>query len=159
MTRKRRRRGPAARTQPVLLDTNILVRLCKEDDPQRPAAEEALRTLAGRGDRVCVVPQCAYEFHVVVTRPVLDNGLGLDPAAAVAAMDELLTRFHLLRDERGVFTRWRDLVLARPTRGRTSHDARLVAAMLRHRVPALLTFNAKHFRRFDGITVLDPATV
>lgn len=42
-------------------------------------------------------------------------------------------------------------------KGNTSHDARVVAAMLRHGLSRILTFNAEHFRRFDEIQVLTPA--
>jgi predicted nucleic acid-binding protein len=44
-------------------------------------------------------------------------------------------------------------------KGKTAHDARLVAAMRRHGVNRLLTFNASHFARFAGITVLTPEGV
>jgi hypothetical protein len=39
------------------------------------------------------------------------------------------------------------------------YDARLVAAMHVHKVNQILTFNARHFVRYPGITVLDPQTV
>ncbi len=39
-------------------------------------------------------------------------------------------------------------------KGKTAHDARPVAAMRRHGLSRLLTFNASHFARFDGIAVL-----
>lgn len=36
------------------------------------------------------------------------------------------------------------------------HDARLVAAMLVHGVGHVLTLNEADFRRYDGITVVEP---
>jgi len=43
--------------------------------------------------------------------------------------------------------------------GKNVHDARLVAAMLEHNITHLLTLNVKDFKRFDEITVVDPAEV
>jgi hypothetical protein len=43
-------------------------------------------------------------------------------------------------------------------RGVQVREARLVAAMHVHGVTHLLTLNDQDFTRFDGITVVDPAT-
>lgn len=43
--------------------------------------------------------------------------------------------------------------------GKQNHDARLVASMVAHSVPAILTFNAADFRRYTEIEVLTPAEV
>jgi hypothetical protein len=43
--------------------------------------------------------------------------------------------------------------------GKNAHDARLVAAMLVHGIPQILTFNNQHFQRFPGIVVLSPQDV
>lgn len=44
-------------------------------------------------------------------------------------------------------------------RGRAAHDARLVAAMERHAISHIPTFNTGDFTRYPGITVLDPMTL
>jgi predicted nucleic acid-binding protein len=67
--------------------------------------------------------------------------------------------FTLLGDEEGILQEWERLVIAHQVRGKTSHDARLVAAMHRHGLTHLLTFNASHFNRFPGITVVTPEEV
>ncbi len=71
-------------------------------------------------------------------------------------IQELLLHFTLLRDERGVYSRWYDLVVSRHVQGKQAHDARLVAAMERHNVKHLLTFNRADFARFSSIVVLSP---
>ncbi len=43
--------------------------------------------------------------------------------------------------------------------GKNTHDPRLVAAMIVHRIDSLLTFNVQDFVRFSEITVVDPRTV
>ena len=106
-----------------------------------------------------IVPQILYEYWVVATRPQEVNGLGLDVASAERAVAEWMTVFKLLLDERGVFGHWRDLVSAHEVKGKNAHDARLVAAMPRHRVTTLVTFNTPDFARFTGINVFSPADV
>lgn len=39
------------------------------------------------------------------------------------------------------------------------HDTRIVAAMNVHKVFKLLTFNLDDFKRFSGITVVDPVSI
>jgi predicted nucleic acid-binding protein len=39
------------------------------------------------------------------------------------------------------------------------HDARIVAAMLSHRVTHLLTFNTADFKRYTEITTINPREV
>jgi len=48
---------------------------------------------------------------------------------------------------------------AQPTHNQTTHDARIVAAMVVHGITQLLTFNAADFNRFSDIVVLTPAGV
>ena len=100
-----------------------------------------------------------YEYWVVATRPVNVNGLGMDTGDVEQALENWATLFKLLRDERGVFGYWRDLVSAHQVKGKNAHDARLVAAMQRHRVTTLVTFNTPDFARFTGINVFSPADI
>ena len=65
----------------------------------------------------------------------------------------------LIRDTPAVYDEWRRLVAVRSTSGKTSHDARLVAAMNVHGVTHVLTFNVDDFKRYSTITVLAPGTV
>lgn len=143
----------------VLLDTNILVRIAHNNSKHRREAFDAVRTLHTRGYVLRTVPQNFYEFWVVATRPTDDNGLGLSAEAVALRLDTFQRYVPLLRDERDIFERWQQLVENYQVIGKSAHDARLVAAMLRHGIDHLLTFNAKHFVRFSEITVLTPAEV
>ena len=49
--------------------------------------------------------------------------------------------------------------LACEVKGKNAHDTRLVAAMQRHRVTTLVTFNTPDFARFTGINVFSPADI
>lgn len=119
-------------------------------------AVAAVERLRAAGDQPVIVPQVLYEYWVVATRPANLNGLGLSPEAARRAVDEFMLTLLLLRDERGIFDHWISLVTDSSVAGKVAHDARLVAAMLRHGITHLLTFNAVDFSRFHGIAVLQP---
>jgi len=56
------------------LDTNILLRYATPTDPLRPAAVLALATMRVSGHVFRLVPHNLYEFWVVATRPVAQNG-------------------------------------------------------------------------------------
>src|SRR3954451_11338161 len=71
----------------ILLDTNLLTRMTRSQDPQGGVARAAIQTLLGRGERLIVVPQNLYEFWAVATRPpgpppAGSNGLGMSPTQA-----------------------------------------------------------------------------
>lgn len=107
----------------------------------------------------CLVPQVVYEYWVVATRPTADNGFGMASTDVNQAIDHWCDLFVLLRDERGIFSIWRDLVVSNNVSGKNDHDARLVAAMKRHDIRHLLTFNIADFQRYSEIERLDPREV
>lgn len=105
------------------------------------------------------MPQVLYEYWVVATRPAAQNGLGLTVTDARVAVEEFTLTFPLLRDERGIFSFWLDLVTAHSVAGKLAHDARLVAAMNRHGLTHLMTFNSTDFTRFQPVVALTPGTL
>ena len=143
----------------ILLDTNVLLRLSDAAHLANPVAESAIRRLNDAGHEPVLVPQVIYEFWVVATRPRNVNGLGLSVPEADARAAEWTGLFRLLRDERGVYAAWRALVVAHDVKGKNAHDARLAAAMTRHGLTHLLTFNGADFKRFPAVIALDPAAV
>ena len=143
----------------VLADTNVLARLLNPADPTQPIVLAALAQLDQAGHEVCLVHQVLYELWVVCTRPEPENGMGFPPAEAHAAIQRATEFFRPLRDERGVFDRWSSLVVETSVCGKAAHDARLAAAMQRHGVSHLLTFNVRHFSRFAELTVWAPGEV
>lgn len=142
----------------VLVDTNVLLRAATPAHSQHPLATKMLRASRQAGHDLCVVPQVHYEFWAVATRPLLQNGLGMTANTAAAHLRAVgPPLYRLLRDELAIYDEWRKLVAAHQVHGRQAHDARLVAAMLRHGVSHLMTFNSADFKRYPGIEVLDPA--
>jgi len=143
----------------ILLDTNVVLRLGDKGHAMHGEALAAIDWLDANGHECVIVPQVLYEYWVVATRPIETNGLGMTCAQADAAVSEWLAVFRLLLDERGVFAHWRELVATKDVKGKNAHDARLVAAMTRHGLTELLTFNKADFIRFTTINALTPTEV
>ena len=142
----------------VQLDTNILTRLAQPSHPFHAVALAALRNLQSAAHVPCIIPQNLFEFWVVATRRVEDNGLGLSVAETKAELDKLKDAFALFLDSPLLLDEWEKLVVAHDCKGKGAHDARIVAAMNIHGTKQLLTFNAKDFVRYAGVTVLDAAS-
>ena len=120
----------------------------------RPTVTAAIEGMRQKGDDMFLVPQVVYEFWVVATRPAKDNGLGLTTQATFKAVNVSLEIFTLAPDTAGVCTKWLDIVSREKISGKPAHDARLVAAMEVHKMEAILTRNAKDFRRHRGIKII-----
>lgn len=143
----------------ILLDTNILIRYGDRGQPEHADAVSAVHALEAGGHEAVIVPQVLYEYWAVATRPADKNGLGMTTALVSQTVFEWAEVFSLLRDERGIYGRWHELATLHDVKGKNAHDTRLVAAMQRHSVTHLLTFNGSDFARFTGMTVLSPADI
>ena len=122
-------------------------------------AVRAVSTLLSRGDRVCIIPQNLIEFWAVCTRPVANNGLGLTPAQTEAEVSKVESLLTLLPDSPAIYPEWRRLVVAHAVSGKQVHDTRIIAAMAVHKIANLLTFNVDDFKRFSGITLINPLSI
>jgi predicted nucleic acid-binding protein len=151
----------------ILVDTNLLCRLC---NPMKPspsetiAARRSLQRLRHQGHQLAIVPQNLYEFWAVATRakgtpPAGANGLGMSVERADLWLNYFLRTFHLLVDTEQSLVNWRMLVRTHRVTSFKSHDVRLVAAMQVHKVTHLLTFNSQDFNRFPNLGLLDPHTL
>jgi predicted nucleic acid-binding protein len=143
----------------LIVVTNILLRLDHIGHPHRPTAQAAIERLIDEQQTLRTVPQVLYEYWVVATRPVDANGLGFSVPDAQRMLTDHKELFPPLRDERGILERWEDLVNAHLVHGKSAHDARLVAAMLRHGLTQLVTFNDSDFARFTEITAVTPNSI
>jgi predicted nucleic acid-binding protein len=144
---------------PYLADTNILLRWVTPADPQHSLAVDSVKALQRRGDVVHITPQNLIEFWAVATRPASANGLGMSPAEAGHEVESLERLFPLVPDSPAVYTEWKRLVAAAGVSGVKVHDARLVAVMIVNGLTHVLTFNTDDFKRFPGVTAVDPRNV
>ena len=143
----------------ILVDTNLLTRTAESGHPHYLPAKQAIDVLVLQGHDPLIVPQVLYEFWSVATRPLSANGLGKSPKEAFDEIVKIRAFFRLMGETPDVLDEWEKLVSTLGIIGRNAHDAHLVGAMVAHGIPAILTFNAHDFRRFPGITILDPNAI
>ena len=143
----------------ILVDTNIVLRAAQPSHSLHALAVASVTNLRLANETLCLVPQVLYEYWVVATRSIEQNGLGMTAAEAETDVTTLVQSMRLFRDERAIFEPWQQLVIKYQVLGKNAHDARLVAAMQRHGLTQILTFNTGDFKRFHDIKVLDPRIV
>jgi predicted nucleic acid-binding protein len=143
----------------TLLDTNLLTRSSQPRHPMHQLAADAVATIRQTSMPLCLVPQNLYEYWVVATRPLAQNGLGLTPREAEKEVTRFKSLFAVLEDTPAIFPAWEQLVVQHQVRGKNAHDAGLVAAMTVHGVGGLLTFNKPDFARYEHIAVVSPQDV
>ena len=141
----------------ILVDTSVWGRTLRPSAPQHLVAVDAVTSLRIAGHQLASVSQVFYELWSVSTRPIANNGLGFSAEQTLEDQRRILESTELYDDDRGAFDVWKDLVAAYKVAGKQAHDARLVAAMVRHGVSHLLAFNGQDFGRFREIAVLAPA--
>lgn len=141
------------------VDTNVLLRSIDVGHPAQPIAQNAMIRLGKDGESLSIFSQNLVEFWAVATRPIANNGLGLSIAQTGEELTELKRLFTLLPDTADILPEWERLAHQNQVTGKQAHDARLVAAMLVHRVTHLLTFNIADFKRYSEITVISPSAV
>lgn len=140
-----------------LLDSNILLRISKSNDPHHAAINEALHVLVKQGSRLCYTSQALGEFWNASTRPTDKNGFGLSVAETDRLARVIERDFQFLPDSKEVHDRWRALLVMHSVQGVQVHDARLAASMYVHGIGQLLTMNARDFQRFDGLRIVHPS--
>ena len=111
------------------------------------------------GEHFAIAPQSLYEMYVVCSRPASANGFGMSPQRAHAEIARVRTLFPLLPETTRVYPRWEGLIAKYVVLGKQAHDTRLVAIMIEHRVPRLLTFNDADFEKYAEIVALNPFDV
>ena len=141
----------------VLVDTNILLRSAQPAHPLSFRATAAVSALLRRNETVFFCPQNIAEFWNVATRPVGVNGLGFSHGEAMSEVQSIERMLVLLPDNPGNYGEWKRLVTEYRVRGTRVYDTRLVAVANTYGVGSILTFNGDDFRRYDGISVLEPS--
>jgi predicted nucleic acid-binding protein len=134
-----------------LVDTNVLLRTARRNDPQHKLVNAAVAKLASENTILYYTHQNIAEVWNAMTRPISRNGFGL---AIEKAEREIR-----LPDSEATYREWRDLIVRYGVSGVQVHDARLVATMRVHGIRHILTLNADDFRRYEGIVVLHPENI
>jgi predicted nucleic acid-binding protein len=139
-----------------LVDTNVLLRLSRQDDPQHQLIATTIEALGRQGADLCFSIQNIAEFWNVSTRPTDRNGYGLTIVEVNQRVEFIERTMTLLPDNEQVYSIWRHLVVANNVRGVQVHDARLAAVMQAHGVTRILTLNELDFLRYTGIQAVHP---
>ena len=143
-----------------LVDTNILPRNSRRDDPDYGIVAGALELLLREESALYYTHQNIAEFWNVWTRPTHRNGFSLTGESAAREITKFERMMELAADSADVYRKWRQLVRDYQVQGVQVHDARLVAAMLVHGIPNLLTLNVADFARYAGaITAVHPSSL
>ena len=103
--------------------------------------------------------QVLIELWVVATRPVEVNGLGWSTKQTHSVIEQLLERFPLIEDTLHIFPTWLSLVTENEVKGKRTHDVRIVAVMLTHKISHVLTLNPNDFKNFSEITTVRPQEI
>jgi len=141
------------------VDTNVLLRSIDEGHSAQVIAQNGLLALRKQRETLSIFPQNLVEFWAVATRPKANNGLGWSIERAEQELRSLKNLFVVLADTDAILPEWEKLVVHCRVSGKQAHDARLVAAMNVHNLTQLLTFNTNDFKRFPGITAINPQSI
>ncbi len=118
-----------------------------------------LRIFAGAVMTCASFRRCSTNSGWFALAPEGENGLGMLVDEAAREIAQLRRLFVLYRAERAIFPEWERLVIDHAVKRRAAHDARLVAAMLRHNLSHILTFNIADFARFANIQLIEPGSI
>jgi predicted nucleic acid-binding protein len=143
----------------VLVDTNVLLRSAQPNHPLCSQATHAVAKLMRDKQAVFVCAQNIAEFWNVATRPAELNGLGLSHEEVMREVSSIESLFTLLPDVPAIYATWKEIVQNHHVQGVKVYDARLVAVMTVYGVESMLTFNVADFKRYSGVTALQPSSM
>jgi len=140
----------------ILLDANILIHSNQPASPHYPAITERLTAFAENNEELAVCPQVLYEYYVVATRPLAQNGYGISADDAIEQINIFKSGYTFIDDPENLISEWQAIINKYKTIGKTAHDARLVALMQAQAIEQIYTMNPADFNRYaDIITVLN----
>lgn len=143
----------------IVIDTNVLLRAADPAHALHRVAIDAQAKLRNSGSDPCILDQNLVESRAVATRPLSVNGLGMTQSEANAEIEKLRSLYRLHSDVPAIIVEWQRLVSQYGSQGKQNHDARIVAAMIVHSIPRVLTFNDSDFKRYSEIKVISPTGV
>jgi len=142
-----------------LPDTSIIIRLYDSNNPICGIIRNCLDKLERNGEQLFIVPQILIEFWTVATRPTDVNGLGMTINEAERELENLQKLFKVLPENERIFDEWKTLVIKHKVSGKPTHDARIAAAMIAHKIENILTLNPSDFKRFTEIKAVKPQDI
>ena len=140
---------------PVLVDTNVLIYHQIALSPFHAAARSQLHDLAAAGNPLWLSRQILREYLAAMSRPgTLTPSLPM--TTLIADVQTFESRFLIAEDGSAVTVHLLSLLASISCSGKQVHDANIVATMLSHGIPRLLTHNVADFSRFAGVITVVP---
>jgi predicted nucleic acid-binding protein len=133
----------------LFIDSNVFLVAANKAARQHRIAQDALTAVFRTGE-ASINGQVIREIMVVLTRPKLVNGLGWTPTEAAQSIDAIVQNLRCLDETQSDRATLQMLIKRYAVAGKQVHDANIVATMLAHGVPRLLTFNAVDFERYGN---------
>jgi len=137
------------------LDTNIIVYASDISSPWHQSSREKIQKLLSDGFRLFISPQILREYVSVASRSTgTERPIPWD--LILENYEDFQTWFVLLDEGRSSVNQLRQLLSKIPAAGKQVHDANIVATMLAHNVPNLLTHNTADFSRYSKLINVIP---
>jgi predicted nucleic acid-binding protein len=140
---------------PVFIDTNVLVFAHSALAPLHTEALSTLQNFFGAGAELWVSRQIFREYLAGMTRPGAFTGAA-PLASLLTDIQSFEAQFHVAEDGPAVTAQLLTLLSQVSCGGKQVHDANIVATMLAHGVPNLLTNNPGDFARFAPYITVVP---
>jgi predicted nucleic acid-binding protein len=142
-----------------LMDTNIILRFADTHSSEYEIINNAIFQILLQDGKCFITPQVLIEFWVVATRPVAVNGLGWTPEVTEQAVQMLINQFEWLEEIPDIFHIWLNLATTHKISGKRTHDLRIQAVVLAHKISHILTLNPKDFVELEGLTIIHPNSI
>ncbi|MGH9281108.1 MAG: TA system VapC family ribonuclease toxin [Acidimicrobiales bacterium] len=138
------------------LDVNILVYAADEASSRHLRARALLEHVAASPSITYLFWPVLLGYMQIITHPAIVEA-PISPEAAVADIDDLIRRPQIFVAGEGdrFWEAFKGVAQDVPPRGTLVPDAHLVALMREHGVAEVWS-NDRDFRKFDGITLLNP---
>jgi predicted nucleic acid-binding protein len=129
----------------LLVDTNVLLEATDEGRPLHAQAMALFRHAAEDGLDLFIGTQVVREYLVVATRPIENNGLGMNTASAIDNIQAFEKRASLVAESLRageVFVEWAGRF---QVQGKKLHDLQILATASVAGMNALITANERDF--------------
>lgn len=138
----------------IFVDTNVVVHARNADSPNHAAAVKRLSALETAGAELWISRQVLREFAVIVSKQMMTRN-AYDAGVLAGELGKLEREYVVADEDADVTRHWKQLIQTYEVKGKTIHDANIVATMLAFGVTQLLTQNVADFRRYEPqITIL-----
>ncbi|WP_456425914.1 type II toxin-antitoxin system VapC family toxin [Rhodocaloribacter sp.] len=122
-----------------VIDTNVLIYSTVEDNPWYDEARQWLAAIQSDGTSLCITTQIYREYLVVLTRGDVFKQT-FSPQEALEILDVLAASVMVLGESIRSFDIFRDLVQRYEVKGKSIHDANVVAVMVDQKIRRLATY-------------------